>query len=140
MSGASLSLADRFGTSTRWRTVALQFSATAFLSLALGSLYGYWVALIPALFLALALLGEALFVTLGLIAVLSYAYLGEGYGLAMDGSAQQFGAGFQIAFFVRFELGVRAFRVAELRLLFFVGHDDGLRFGFLLVLLGPYAR
>ena len=97
MSAASLSVADRFADSTRWRTVALQFGGTALLSVVLTSMFGLWAGVLPTIFLGLALLGEALFVTLGLIAVLSYAYLGEGYGLAIDGSQQSFGAGFQIA-------------------------------------------
>jgi C4-dicarboxylate transporter DctM subunit len=97
MAVPSLSIDERFAESTRGRTVALQFGATGLLCLVLTSLYGLWVGILPAIFLALALLGEALFVTLGLIAVLCYAYLGEGYGLAIDASEQRFGAGFQIA-------------------------------------------
>ena len=53
--------------------------------------------LIPGIFIGLALLGEALFVTLGLLAVLCYAYLGAGYGLGTNAEEQQFGAAFQIA-------------------------------------------
>ena len=94
---ATLAIQERFAEKTKWPVVGLQFAGTAALCGILTQFFGLWVGLLPALFLALALLGEALFVTLGLISVLAYAFLGDSYGLRIDSSERAFGAGFQIA-------------------------------------------
>lgn len=97
MSGASLAMQERFAAVTNWRAVFMQFGGMLLLSLGLGMTLGFWAGLIPGIFIGLALLGEALFVTLGLLAVLCYAYLGAGYGLGTNAEEQEFGAAFQIA-------------------------------------------
>ena len=79
---ATLGMKERFAESTRWAHVLPQVLGAAALGGVLWFKFG-WAGLLPAIFLLLALLGEALFVTLGVVGLLGFAYI-QGFGLKLD--------------------------------------------------------
>ena len=69
-----LTMEERFSERTQWSRVLPQLGAAVLLGAVLGWKFG-WAGVLPAVFLLLALLGEALFATLGLLAVLGFAFI-----------------------------------------------------------------
>ena len=86
---AALALQDRFGETTQWSRVAPALAGTIVTGLVLYTQFGLSAAL-PVVFVLLALLGEALYATLAVLAVLSFAVIRDA-GWAFD-----FGAGAQV--------------------------------------------
>lgn len=86
---AALALQDRFAETTRWRSVAPALIGTTVVGGILYSSFGVSAAL-PMVFVLLALLGEALYATLAVLAVISFAVVRDA-GWAFD-----FGAGAQV--------------------------------------------
>ncbi len=86
---AALALKDRFGERTRWAQVGPALAGTIVAGGALYLQFGVSAAL-PAVFVLLALLGEALYATLAVLAVISFAVVRDA-GWAFD-----FGAGAQV--------------------------------------------
>ena len=85
---AALTLKNRFGETTRWGQVLPAFAATFVLGGLLYSQFGV-AGVLPALFVLLALLGEALFATLAVLGVLSFSVVqGAGFDFDYGGGAQ----------------------------------------------------
>ena len=79
---AALSMQERFAEETNWKAVVPQLAGVLALGAVLWTQFG-WAGLLPAVFLLLALLGEALFVTLGVVGLLGFATI-QGFGLKLD--------------------------------------------------------
>ena len=75
-------LEQRFAATTNTPLVAGCIGATVAAGAVSGQLYG-WAGVLPFLFILLALLGEALFVTLAAISLLAFAYI-QGSGFDLD--------------------------------------------------------
>jgi len=89
MSEATLAMAERFGSETKWKQVLPALGATVVVGAVMYSKFGM-PGLLPVVFVLLALLGEALYATLAVLAVLSFAVI-QGAGWAFD-----FGGGAQV--------------------------------------------